>query len=157
MTLIVPSRASLNFFGGAPGPFRGALISKNADQSITTPGFVTLLWQTEVYDVGGWFEASFFNFMEVPAGVSRVRLSACVNWDGSAGTYKELIFRKNSSPIAGLPASRMSAVAVTHPFVSAVIEVVPGDRLALVASHDEPAAVDILSSVNTFFGVEAVR
>lgn len=147
---------SLTLFG-APAPFIGALVSKDANQSIPTATATLLLWQFADYDFGGWFGSSGDNFLTVPPGVRRVRMWSGFNWAAATGTFKDIAFLKNAAPVQGLPKLRLSAVSVDVALSSPIIEVVPGNTLEVEVRHDMGVGVNARSGTTTYFGVEAVR
>lgn len=155
MTLAIDGIAPHLF--GAPGAFRGALVSKDVNQVISTATATLLLWQLAEYDVGGWFGASGDNFLTVPPGVHRVRMSSGLNWAASTGTFKDIAFLKNAVVSQGLPKLRLPGVSVDVALSSPIIEVVPGDTLEVEVRHDMGAGVNARLGTTTFFGVEAVR
>ena len=72
--------------------FSGAMVKKAADQ--TAANYSTnaaILWDTEVYDVGGWHDTgSNTSRFTVPSGVSYARLTACLavtSLNANAATY----------------------------------------------------------------------
>ena len=155
MSLIVPGISTKLF--GAPAPFRGVLLSKNVLQTVPTGTLRLLLWQVPEYEYGAWFANPGDNFVSVPPGVRRVRLSTGVVWSSSSGSFKDITFLKNSVLVPGLPFDRGTGVRALASIVSPVLEVVPGDELAVEVRHGAAGDLDVVVSGNTYFGVEAVR
>ena len=157
MALVDLARIASLFGAQLPGAFSGALVSKDANQPVSSATPTLLIWQVEDYDVGGWFASSGDNFFTVPAGVPRVRLSAGINWASGTGTFKDITFLKNGIVAQGLPKLRQSGVSVDQAVVSPAIEVVAGDTLEVEVRHDMGVAVNVRIAADTFFAVEAVR
>ena len=138
-----------------PGGFQGVLLRKTSNQSIPDVTLTALSWQTEIYDVGGWFSAG--TLVVVPPGISRVRMFAAGSWGSALGTTHTLRYVQNAGFVQGLPVSSFPSAVVEQSLGSPVIDVVPGDTLAVVVEHDSGVPADIRSASTTFFGVEAVR
>lgn len=155
MSLIVPGISPK--LVGAPAPFRGALLSKNVAQTVLANVLTILAWQVSEEDRGGWFANPGDNFVSVPPGVSRVRLSAGVSWSSAGGSFKDITFLKNSLPSPGLPADRGTGGASLVSIVSAVVAVVPGDEFSVEVRHNVAPDADVLVSEMTYFSVEAIR
>ena len=155
MTSIVSCRFPV-FFGAALGRFRGILLSKDASQAVPQNIPTLVLWQVPEDQVGAWFASSGDNFVTVPLGVRRVRMSAGVNWASGAGTFKDTGFLKNGVSVPGLGFPRHVAGETRHAVTSPVIEVVPGDTLSVVVEHNMGSSINLLTDDATYFGVEAV-
>jgi len=150
-------RVTSIFGARLPLAFSGALVSRATPQSISTGATTSVEWEDEEYDIGGWFASSGDAVFTVPAGVSRVRLSAGISWSSAAGVVRVAFFEKNGVSAPGLARDLKPAFATTHFLVSAVLEVVPGDTLRARVFHDAGVSIDITAVDTTYFGVEAVR
>ncbi len=70
--------------------FSGALVSRSiSDQTIPNEADTAVIFDTEDEDVGGWYDAGSPSIFTVPAGVSRVRVSANIRWIASATGRRE--------------------------------------------------------------------
>ena len=143
---------------GAPGAFRGVLLSKNVLQTVPTGVLRLLLWQvTEGDDRGGWFANPGDDFVTVPPGVRRVRISAGIAWSSSGGSFKDITFLKNSGLVPGTPFNRGQGSSSLDSIVSPVLAVAPGDEFSVEVRHNVGSDADVLATGNTYFGIEAVR
>lgn len=138
---------------------RRALVEKAANQSIANSSAVTLTWDaltTANNDLGATLSSS--TGLVIPAGVSKVRVSAGVVWASSASGARYLAIYKNGTNVRGLPQDRRSAVSSTlfMTITSAAIPVVAGDVLTVVAIQDSGGAINIEGSTACWFEVEAV-
>lgn len=117
---------------GAGGGFRGALVYHSTGQSISGTTDTVLTWDTAAYDTDGCWTISTPTRLTVPAGVSKVRVSASVSMAASGSTYFEI--RKNATGAgagAAFPGKAAQAISTTFNIdtqvATAVIDVTPGD------------------------------
>lgn len=134
-----------------------ALLTKSATQAISADTPTILTWQTEVADVGGWFDSgvSNQNFV-VPAGVSYVRFSANSQPNNSTGqNYIEVQTGAGATfPGMGCKDTQRSGTDFNG-FTSAVVAVNPGDTFRL--SYLSESATTVQNTNATWFAVEEVR
>lgn len=154
MALIDLMRTAGIFGAQLPGGFQGVLLRKSSAQPITTGLLTGIIWQTAVYNIGGWITVPG-TLVVVPEGVSRVRMFTAATWGNNLGTTHTLRYVINGT-FSGLPVSAFPAVVVEQSLGSPVIEVVPGDTLSASVLQDSGAPVDIETTTTTL-GIEAVR
>ena len=154
--------------GAGAVEFSGAMLSKTSNQSIANTGSTVVTWQTENYDVGGWYPGSGDVFT-VPSGVTRIRLSAGILWDDNVDELSEQASAQFQIDTGGgfgsLPGSGFSQVAMPHAagetnttgmnLHSGVIEVSAGDDIRIVVTQTTASAKDVRSANATFFSVVA--
>ena len=161
---------------GVTGPgvasFLGALVHKSANQTLTSSVSTDLTWATEVYDVGGWFDSGTDNrYFEIPAGVSRVKLTHSILWaDVSPTGRRQSTFQKEPAAGGGfagfeggqltrvVPASAGSGPA--YVITSAVLDVVAGDKFLAQGFHNQGSNLDVRGNESgnlTWFQIEAVE
>lgn len=83
--------------GFTPFASRAAVRQSSADSCPTAPTQTTLSWQTEVEDIGGWFDAGSPTKLTVPAGIALVLVSAGIKLTGPAGTNGTLWLQHDDS------------------------------------------------------------
>jgi hypothetical protein len=146
--------------------FSGALVTKSADQTTadyaTAPVLVT--WNDEAgggYDVGGWHDTGAnTSRLTVPAGVSRVRLTAQLNISSaSVGGVQDVVFEllKNNGAFDGNPtrATDPTATVRTLNIATPVIEVAPGDYFELRYQISTDTSITVHADTS-WFAIEAV-
>lgn len=125
---------------GGGGSFSGALVSRtatiNGSISFNAAAPTTFPWDTENYDVGGWFNIASPTIFTVPSGVSRVRLVANLSFNIVNPGASYIRFAKNGTPLGAGGGSVETVGNADVPFTkynvsTAVIEVIPGDTFAL--------------------------
>ncbi len=141
--------------GGGASPFRGALVKKSANQSISSGTNVAVAFDAEEYDIGDWHDNSTNNSrLTVPAGVSRVRISAqYTNSSLSGQTIIEI--RKNGGNFVGKAMSETDTAGVDSVNATTpAIEVSAGDYFeAWVFLTDGET---LTPSQNVWFAIEEV-
>lgn len=87
--------------GGGSGftPFasRAAVRQSSADGCPTAPTQTTISWQTEVEDIGGWFDPGSPTKFTIPSGISLVAVSAILKLSGPAGSNGTIWLQHNDS------------------------------------------------------------
>lgn len=142
--------------------FRGCLAYKQANQSIAAgAGGTAVVFDAEIYDTDE-IHSTVTNAsrLTVPAGVTRVSLSANVTFEPTA-YFTQIAFAKNgSSAFVGGVASDLVAL-VYHNISTAAIPVVGGDYFELRVSHGDASPINVkgmgdASSV-TWFAMEIIE
>ena len=140
-------------------PFRGALVRRSTNLSVSTTGsYVAIPWQSAVYDSDTFWDAGQPTRLTVPAGVTKVRLAGNIEWQTSP-TSQLVEIRKNGGSVIGGGAfivrgdggysNQMRNIA------SAVLPVVAGDwfELAVFVS----ASGELRGLERTWFALEVVE
>lgn len=145
---------------GGPACSR-ALVSKSANQSINDVTNTLLIWQTEVYDDAEWFASSGDEFFTVPTGVTKVRLYTNVQWDVAAGTLRLVSFTQEGAGFVGAATNIDQPTGVTladaRAVVSPAVDCSAGDKFRVNVLQNTGGALNVVTSNNTFFGIEAVE
>lgn len=140
-------------------PFRGALLRRTANYTVSTTGaYVAIPWQSAVYDTDAFWSAGQPTRLTVPAGVTKVRLSANIEWQTSP--LSQLVeIRKNGVSVVGGGSfivrgdggytNQMRNVA------SAVLPVVAGNWFDLAVYIG--ASGELRSLERTWFAIEVVE
>lgn len=145
---------------------RGALVTKAATQvganfTAGSPVYGAYVsWDTVTYDTDKIFNAATPTRLTVPAGITRVRVSACASVDNvTASDWFYLVIDKNktaagASSYTGEPqqAATLSNVNVRLSASSAIIPVTPGDYFELRLYNATDTSVDVSSQ--SWFAME---
>lgn len=142
--------------------FKGALLSKSANQTLTTAVTTAVTFDGELYDTDGFHDNSTNNErLTIPAGVSIVKLAGNIRYASNTTGSRLLAIRKNGSIfIQGLPYARM------HPTVAesfemnvstAPVYVSAGDYFELVVSQNSGGDLDVNVSVTDWFSIEVIE
>lgn len=137
--------------------FSGALLAMSSNQSITgAAGETALVWATETYDIGGWFDSGTSTTrVVVPTGVTRVRLSGAVVQSSVTGEVS-ITFKKNGSTFAGQPNNDSDTTGGDSlNITTGVLEVVPGDYFEMFMAVDTTS--NAVAEARTWFAIEAVE
>lgn len=93
--------AGSGIFRRALLPFRGALLRRTTTFGVTTTGaYVAVPWQSADDDTDAFWDPGQPARLTVPAGVTRVRLAANIEWQTSP-TSQLVELRRNGSSVAG--------------------------------------------------------
>lgn len=114
------------------GTFRGARAYTNTDQTLTTATNTALTFDLEVYDTDDIHDLVTNNSrMTVPAGVTKVRLTANCGFDANATGDVQMTIQKNGAVTLTEPFARLTSLtASADPYInisSGVMEVSGGD------------------------------
>jgi hypothetical protein len=145
---------------GMKPPFRGAMVKKNANQSMGNATWDELTWQVEDFDTDDFHDNSTNNErFTIPAGIKKVRLSCGIF--GSpvvAGEDMGMRFYKNGAAVAGGGQwNRQEGFNSNSYFnTSGIIEVVEGDYLTVEAIVGA-AGETVNSGDNTWFCLEVIE
>lgn len=140
-------------------PFRGALLRRTANYTVSTTGaYVAIPWQSAVYDTDAFWSAGQPTRLTVPAGVTKVRLTANIEWQTSP-TSQLVEVRKNGASVVGggsfIVRGDSGYTNQMRNVVSAVIPVVAGDWFDLAVYIG--TAGELRSLERTWFAIEAVE
>lgn len=152
----------------AGGGFRGALVSKTANQSINGGSLITLTWNSEVFDTDTIHDNSVNNSrLTVPAGVTVVRLTGNVTWTSAVtvSSSKDVVLRKNGADVIGGFGSRIednNSIGGNPPqqnVVSSPLQVVGGDFFEFIVRQgsDFPGSVTAGGGIGTWFAMEIIE
>lgn len=131
---------------------RGALATLTGSQSIPNNAGAILSWGGVDYDDAGIWSAGSPTRLTVPAGITRVRLTANIEWANASTGIRRLTVRKNGAAIG--PAGYSSTYATTagnivQGVAGAVVEVTAGQFFDLVAFQSSGAALNIVAVLTT--------
>lgn len=130
---------------------RGARVHRNNDASAQTSGPIN--WYLADYDTDSFWSAGSPTRLTVPAGITKVKLTALVSHSGT-GSQNARIYHLNSSdaPLTTVGLPRTQGQAVGN-LVSGVISVTPGDYFEL----DSSTSAVLNTPESTWFEIEVVE
>lgn len=140
-------------------PFRGALLRRTANYTIsTTAAYVAIPWQSAVYDTDAFWSAGQPTRLTVPAGVTKVRLTANIEWQTSP-TSQLVEIRKNGGAVVGggsfIVRGDSGYSNQMRNIASAVLPVAAGDWFDLAVYIG--TAGELRSLERTWFALEVVE
>lgn len=145
---------------GRSGKVKG-MVRRNAVYELPTGEDTTLPWTTTVEDNGGFFTiGTSATALVVPAGITKVRVSAYIAFEENATGYRRAYINKNnSSGYYGRPES--VAMAATGAgtgilLTSPILTVEEGDEFRVRVEQTSGETLDILSGQQSWFAIEAV-
>lgn len=138
--------------------FSGALVKLTANESIADASATDVPWDSEVYDVGGWWAVSPNpTRLTVPAGVSRVIVSANVIWALNQTGARFLGIHKNGATFIGMGQLRHLAKDNSEGnVISAAVDVSAGDYFELSVLQTSGGNLNVLAQNESWFAVRAV-
>jgi hypothetical protein len=150
--------------GGDPGgvfgrvmlPFQGALAVKTATQAIAASVTTPISYDAVGYDTMGFWSAGTPTRLTVPAGITRVIVSASTRFTGGTGSYQTTITR-NGVEVNGIPSQSMSSgFSTAHINIStAVLSVTAGDWFEVLAFTSAARTID--SGARTWMAIAVVE
>lgn len=137
--------------------FKGCLVRPAADiTSVDYSSSVSLPFDQETYDYGGWHDNSSNNTrITVPTGVSKVQLGGNVTIQNiSSGNHVAVVISKNGAVFDGYSATRQelsAATAFQFNVVTPPVEVVAGDYFEIDVNIETDTSVDITATLTSFW------
>jgi hypothetical protein len=146
------------------GSFRGASVKKptSTNQTITTATDTDIVFGEAIEDTDSfWSSGVNPERLTVPTGVTRVRLSASIRWDGNATGWRGLQIRKNGGRQVGLPFDKRdlnSTINNTIVVASAAVPCVAGDYFTVNVHQTSGGNLDVSTAVpDNWFTIEVVE
>lgn len=130
-------------------------------QSLADNTQAAIAWNTAVEDSMAGFNVGSPTRITIPAGVSKVRLSASAMFQPNATGLRRAWINKNGAAFVGMghhsdQAMLDAAASQILPVISAVVDVVPGDYFELFAQQRSGAALNFVAGVQSWFQCEVV-
>jgi len=153
------SAAGVGIFQRALLPFRGALVRRTTNFSVSTTGaYVAVPWQSAVYDSDALWDAGQSTRLTVPAGVTKVRLTGNIEWQTSP-TSQLVEIRMNGGGVIGggsfIVRGDSGYSNQMRNIASAVLPVVAGDWFELTVFVS--ASGELRGMERTWFALEVVE
>jgi len=156
--------AEVVFYREGSGPvtpgFRGALVGKSANQTLTSGVSAFITWNTEAYDTDSWHDNVTNNTrLTVPTGVSRVRVCSNVRWQNTSSTGGRLLgIHKNGATFVGKGAAKIPAEFSSEQHIcTAAVSVVATDYFEIFGFQDSGSNKNIETRDETWFSIEAIE
>lgn len=93
----------------------------------------------------------------IPTGVNRVKISAGLFWNTNSTGSRVITFYKNGSSFYGTPSQKNAGIGFTgQATTSAIVEVVPGDVITVIAYQDSGSSLNVIANANTYLSVECL-
>lgn len=147
--------------GGGSGFLGGCLINRTTDQVITVNTWTAIAWNAETYDTNDFHDNSINpSRMTVPAGVSRVRLSSNITWEGDVSSVRYYKMQKNGASFPGAPYVKNvpgGADGMFQNIISAVVSVVEDDYFEVLVFHGNSPNLDIDATDWTWASLEIIE
>jgi len=140
-----------------PPVFQGAMTKRTVDLTRDFRPFASIPWNGVVYDTGGFWSVGQPTRLTVPAGVSRVKVSAGLLLNGGVATeYFSTLIQKNGAYVEGLGLSiaTMPAGLTRVGLAGATVDVVPGDYFEVWGANQTTATLTL--KVLSWLAMEAV-
>lgn len=141
-------------------PFKGALVSMTANQSINDSAETALTFDEEIYDTSIFHDNSTNNTrLTVPVGVAKVRISVGVRWASNSTGIRLIKIFKNGSSFSGTAINRYLPDNTSHTaLATGVLEVITGDYFEVHVTQTSGGALNIEDSGDqTWFSIEAIE
>jgi len=148
--------ARLEFDVAPARGFRGAMVYRTTDEALAAATPEILTWEASDYDFGAWSDIGGGNpsRLTVPAGVSRVRVTANALFATAADEAVLTIFKNGAAVRGGGRADNDTTGVESLNVQSAVLSVTPGDYFEVQVTS--VTARNITAGLDTFFAIEAV-
>ena len=141
--------------------FRGALVDKSVTQDIASSNTTILIWDQEIYDTSSIHDNVTNNSrLTVPAGVTRVRLKAGVEWQANTSGRRNVWHIKNGTDFVGQGYVEQGVAQTGAPSLnisSAVLTVVPGDFFEANVFQSSGGPLNVVPALRTWFSMEVVE
>ena len=161
---VAPDFASTGGSGGGGGfpAFKGALLKRTADQTITDSVQTTLDWESAVYDTDGFADLGAQpTRLTIPAGkgITRVQVLCGVQWAASALGDRWVEILKNGAEVDGLP-GYLGSTEIDRSRIalaSAPIPVADGDYFECLVWQNSGSDHDVEADPQTWFAMVALE
>ena len=141
------------------GGYRGGCIAqKTANQSIPNATTVALTWNTELYDTDNIHDNAVNNSrMVVPAGIDKVQFFGGVRWTSNSNAARLLFVYKNGALFPAGPYVTKRAYGSSDTQISSgVVQCVAGDYFELMAYQNSGVALNVLTSLVSYFNMQLI-
>jgi hypothetical protein len=147
--------------GGGSGPC--ATVHRTSDYSVTSVPVTSFPWQQAVFDTGGFWNSSNPSRLTIPAGVSKVRISAGIipgSDYASTSTMALSIYRNGDASTSGRVVQTSARAdgfsGLGNSLTSGVLDVSEGDYFEVRINTSGDTSFTIPATPSTFFSIEAI-
>jgi hypothetical protein len=141
---------------------RGALVHRNGetDVAISSSTAVKIPFAYEDYDTDGIWNVGAPTRLTVPTGVTKIRMTAQILWEGTGnGETRTTVAKNGAMAYIGMPRTRdtstTSAISVQN-IISPILTVIAGDYFELDAWQTK-GSIDVISSPQTWLAMEIIQ
>lgn len=150
-------------------PRRGVLISPfGGNQSVSSATDTAVIYGTAWYDTNSFFSGGAPDRLTIPAGVTKIRVTARVGWfsSWSTGGSQSADLRKNSSntfpgSVREIYAPSTLGISMQNVYLTTgVIQCVANDIFQVFVSHDSGSSETLFGGtdgVNTWISIEVIE
>ena len=153
----VAGTARIEITGPAGLPFKGAMVNLTGNEALAAATPEVLVWDAAEYDFGGaWTDIGGTNpeRLTVPAGVTRVRLTANALFADATGQAIVRIMKNGADVLGGGANETETTGTEIVNVVSAILQVTPGDYFEMEVEATNVR--DVVFGTDTFFSIEAI-
>jgi len=144
--------------GGDAVVFSGARLARTSNQTISNSLDTNINWQSEAFDDGGWADlVTDDTIFTVPAGVTRVALSAGATFASNATGIRSLFIMKGGVQVARVRLDAASQGPTVLEASTGVIDVAEDDTFKVRVFQSSGGNLDVEFAFNTFFTVNEVK
>lgn len=142
--------------------FQGAAVRLTSNESISTASNTDIPWDVVTFDTDSFWSGGSPTRLTVPSGVTKVRVSAGIEWGTSAVGQRAASITKNGSfSVEGRADDKRSAgddsIGHIQNIISATLSVVSGDYFEVNVFQDSGGNLNVLTSAATWFAIEVVE
>lgn len=142
----------------ASNPWKGARVKRTTNLSLASGIATTLAWQAAELDTTAFWSAGAPTRLTVPAGVTKVRITANARFDAASAGARQILIFKNGATFNGRGAIQMAGQTNAElNIVSAVVPVVAGDFFECQAFQGSGSALNLMAHESTWLQIEVVE
>lgn len=147
--------------GGSGAGFRGVLVSLGANQTIPNGLNTPISWALQSYDTdSAWALSPNPTRFTVPAGVSKIRLTASFLWYSNSAGQRIIQLNKNGALITEYSTygqdSPNSGGHYAQPAIGPAISVIGGDYFEFVVYQTSGVNLDVIAHSGTWAAMEII-
>jgi hypothetical protein len=124
--------------------FRDAMVRLTATEPVAASTDVAIPWDATVYATETFWSAGNPTRLTVPAGVSKVRLKANINWTFGGSGYRHVWVHKNGALFFGAAKESDLGDSGVQSIGTAVVDVTPGDYFELIARQTSGSTKNVV-------------
>ena len=136
--------------------FKGAMVNLTGDEALAAATPEVLVWDAAEYDFGLWTDIGGSNpeRLTIPAGITRVRLTANALFADATGQAIVRILKNGSDILGGGATETETTGTEIVNVMSAILVVTPGDYFEMEVEATNVR--NITFGTDTFFSIEAI-
>ena len=145
----------------------GAMVELTSAETITISVDTAMPWDQIEYDTDSFWAGGQPTRLTIPAGVTRVRLHACISWEAEATmvpSYRQVRFKKDgaytSQGLAGqsvLVSTDFNGAIIYTECTSPPLVVTAAQYFEVFVLHTHTTSTDVNADEQTYFGIEVLE